>query len=64
MPTEQEVEEAKAKIREHGINPDAAEQLFKSAKPCPHCGNLRIRGYPCKNCGARAEALPHYLRRR
>lgn len=64
MPTEQEIEDAKANIRAHGIDPDKAERMFKSAKPCPRCGKMRMQGHPCKNCGAKAEAVPRYLRQK
>ena len=63
MHTEEELEAAKAKIRAHGIDPDAAEQYFKAAKCCPRCGVLRMPTHRCKNCGASPDAVPDYLRR-
>ncbi len=63
MPTEEELEAARENIRSHGIDPAVAELYFKSAKPCPRCGVLRMPTHACKNCGAKADPVPAYLRR-
>ncbi len=63
MRADEELEAAKANIRAHGINPEAAELYFKSAKLCPRCGVLRMPTHACKNCGAKPDPVPAYLRR-